>query len=157
MDPIHRHCGDLCSTQDQHSVNRSSTRQSCVRYFQLEVVWLTHSVSSKSCLSQIPGVPLHTHFEGLPDRPYRSTQVFFEHAQIKFGPSTRNPLATPATSSYLIYLVQFGFTCLPSRSFKPYLKAMETMNSMPPNWTHADSTCHKLQLRLPQRPASPTI
>jgi hypothetical protein len=72
-------------------VNTSSTRQSCVRYFQLEVVWLTHSVSSKSCLSQIPGVPLHTHFEGLPDRPYRSTQVFFEHAQIKFGqaPKTR--------------------------------------------------------------------
>ena len=78
------------STQDQHSFYTSNTRQSFVRYF---------SVLSKSCLSQIPGVPLHIHFEGPPDRPCRSTQVFFKHAQIKFGPDTRNPLAT--CTSYL--------------------------------------------------------
>jgi hypothetical protein len=159
MDPIHRHCGDLCSTQDQHRIHTGSTQREHVKHKTKLRSILSIGSSLADTLSFVKVVSLSNSGSST---AYPFWRTAWQTLQVYTGllractnqiwPSTKNPLATPATLSTLFSL-----------ALHVYLQDLSSPTSRPwrqwiqPNWTLADSTCYKLLLRLPQRPASPTI
>ena len=159
MDPIHRHCGDLCSTQDQHRIHTGSTQREHVKHKTKLRSILSIGSSLADTLSFVKVVSLSNSGSST---AYPFWRTAWQTLQVYTGllractnqiwPSTKNPLATPATLSTLFSLALHVYLQdLSSPTSRPWTQWIQ------PNWTLADSTCYKLLLRLPQRPASPTI